>query len=240
MSSFELGNHASSHPRPTARSEEAALHCDSRGTHRYRRFPQCRQDDTLQRPDRLGGPDCNAATGTPGSGNLGAGDCYYYNPFTSGFRFSQAVGFEGVASPGGGNTALNNPDLLSSWLTDPIGEDIKTEMLVIDAMALAETDVALGGGNISFAAGLQFREDQYDREPNKFTNSAITPVRSTSTSGATHSPGTVPRGSQSRPAADRTSISATMWAAHALSKNFRPRSGSSRTARVSRSSPKWC
>ncbi|MCZ6711163.1 MAG: TonB-dependent receptor, partial [Gammaproteobacteria bacterium] len=123
----------------------------------------------------LGGPDCDVSSGVPGSGNLGSGDCYYYNPFTSGFRFSQAAGFEGVPAPGSDNPQLNNPEWLNDWLKDPQGAKVTTEMLVLDIVATGNTNFELGGGYLDYAAGFQYRKDQYNRKPNEFTDNTRSP-----------------------------------------------------------------
>ena len=123
----------------------------------------------------LGGPDCDTGSGVPGSGNLNSGDCYYYNPFTSGFVVSQAAGFEGVPSPGGDDPTLNNPPWLNEWLTAPGGTDITTELLVIDAVLSGDSNIEMGGGTLGFALGFQYREDQYDRAPSTLKDRTQTP-----------------------------------------------------------------
>ena len=123
----------------------------------------------------LGGPDCDVSAGVPGSGNLGAGNCYYYNPFTSGFPVSMAAGFEGVVSPGSDDATLRNPDTVYGWLTDPAGETFKTEMHVVDLVASVDTGLPLPGGPLAYAAGLQYRSDSYSRKPNALTDNTVTP-----------------------------------------------------------------
>ena len=118
----------------------------------------------------LGGPDCDPATGTPG-----AGECFYFNPFTSGYQFSQAAGFEGVASPGGDNTALNNPAFMQSWLTEFLGGKTETELFVFDLVFNGETGIDTGGGNVSWAAGVQYRRDDFKDSPLSNSNTELEP-----------------------------------------------------------------
>jgi len=123
----------------------------------------------------LGGPGCDVSSGTPGSGNLGTGNCWYYNPFTSGFRISRAAGFEGVVSPGSDDASLRNPDWLNDWLTDAAGETFTTQMHVANLVASGDTGIQLPGGALAYAAGLQYRSDRYQRKPNRLTDNTVTP-----------------------------------------------------------------
>jgi iron complex outermembrane recepter protein len=123
----------------------------------------------------LGGPNCDIDAGVPGSGNLGTGDCFYYNPFTSGYATSMAAGFEGVASPGGDDATLNNPAFMQNWLTDPIGTTVETQLLVFDLVFSGESDVVAGGGNVAWAAGVQYRREDFEVDPNQFTDLDVQP-----------------------------------------------------------------
>jgi len=122
------------------------------------------------------GPDCEPATGTPGSGNLGTGDCYYYNPFTSGYRVPQAPGFEGTPSPGftGDETLLNHPDM-QEWLTEKVGTEVENTQTVFDLVFSGESGVQAGGGSVGWAAGMQWRHDEYDVDPFENTDLTRTP-----------------------------------------------------------------
>jgi iron complex outermembrane recepter protein len=121
----------------------------------------------------LGGPDCDrdAFYADPaGSGIVpGQGDCQYYNPFTSGFATTQAAGLEGTPSPGGDNAALNNTPELFDWLVEPVGSKPETTQWVYDLVFNGDTDVTAGGGTVSWAAGFQYRYDEYD---NKLANNS--------------------------------------------------------------------
>jgi outer membrane receptor protein involved in Fe transport len=116
----------------------------------------------------LGGANCDQAAylaDPAGSGIVpGQGDCEYYNPFTSGFTESQAAGFEGVAGPGSENPDLNNSAELYDWLVEPLGSKPETEQWVFDFIMNGDTDLSAGGGSVAWAAGVQYRYDEYDNK----------------------------------------------------------------------------
>ncbi len=127
----------------------------------------------------LGGPDCDRTAfyaDPAGSGIVpGSGDCMFYNPFTSGYQFSAQAGFEGVASPGGDNAALNNDPSLEPWLIEFIGGEPETNLLVLDLIFTGESGVSAGGGDIAWAAGVQYRRDEYKNAPFNNSNLSIEP-----------------------------------------------------------------
>ena len=133
-----------------------------------------RQDRVAYAYRGLGGFDCDVATGTPGSGNAGTGDCFYFNPFTSGYT-SQAAGFEGVAGPGSSNTALNNPDFMANYMTEFLGGKTETKLLVVDLVFSGETDIDTGGGNVGWAMGAQYRRDDIEDDLNSNSNVGLEP-----------------------------------------------------------------
>ncbi len=116
----------------------------------------------------LGGPDCDRATGTPGVGN-----CLYYNPFTSGYAVSQALGAEGTP-PGSEDMSLHNDPALREWLLGDNGTEDTTQILVANLVLSGET-FALAGGPVGWAAGVQWRREIYDVEPNEVTDLERTP-----------------------------------------------------------------
>ncbi len=123
----------------------------------------------------LGGPGCDTATGTPGSGNLGTGDCWYYNPFTSGYTSSQSATATGVTPPGSENSQLNNPAFMQDWLTEFLGGKTKTELFVFDFIVTGDTGISAGGGDVSWAAGFQYRRDEFTDKPLSNSNSLAEP-----------------------------------------------------------------
>ena len=97
----------------------------------------------------FGGENCNAATGVAGQG-----DCMWFNPFIN-------------AGPGHPSLGLTNPfyvpgnenDLdLIRFLQVTNGVEETEETFVADLIFSGEFNVDLGGGNIGWAAGAQYRK----------------------------------------------------------------------------------
>ena len=116
--------------------------------------------------DGLGGPNCDASTGTPG-----VGDCEYYNPFSNALQTSAV---NGATNPQY-NAAVANSDELINWMTAQTASRAINELLVFDAIFNGETGMALGGGNIGWAAGVQSRSESYDYTLADIANRAINP-----------------------------------------------------------------
>lgn len=113
--------------------------------------------------DGLGGANCNVATGTPG-----VGDCQFFNPFTNAFAGNPVLG---VANPlfGGQPTSdltanLNSPELIRSLFANT-GTSQKEEQFVVDAQISGETGLELGGGNVAFGIGAQYRSSTFRSRP---------------------------------------------------------------------------
>jgi|GEM_PF-116509 len=87
----------------------------------------------------LGGPGCNAATGTPG-----VGACQYYNPF-------------GSASLG---TGTPNSDALINSLIGYSDLHGRANLFTVDAVATGDV-FEYSGGTVAAAAGLQYRRDTF-------------------------------------------------------------------------------
>ncbi len=146
--------------------------------------PDGRTDHLAYAYRGLGGPNCDRAgfyadpdgSGVvPGSGNLGSGDCYYYNPFTSGFAASASATAPGVPGPGSADVTLQNDPGLQDWLEEDLGSKPETEQIVLDFILNGESNVVAGGGNVAWAAGLQWRKDEYKNKLAANSNNVITP-----------------------------------------------------------------
>lgn len=109
----------------------------------------------------LGGPGCNAATGTAGSGNLGAGDCFFYNPFASS-RFKP----DGSAQD---DTLLMNPDSLLQWMAGEIISISESKQTVFDAVITGDL-IQMPSGSLQMAIGAQRREDESFLDGDKTSN----------------------------------------------------------------------
>ena len=116
--------------------------------------------------DGLGGPSCDQATGTPG-----VGDCLYYNPFSNALPFSPVTG---VTNPQF-NPAVANSNELIDWLSARTGSVSTNESLVFEAIFNGESGFELSGGVVGWAAGVQYREDDYDFEVEDVANRALNP-----------------------------------------------------------------
>ena len=99
----------------------------------------------------LGGPNCDFRTGTAGVGN-----CKYINPFSNGIRTSAV---NGAANPYFVSSVANDPNVVN-WLYGKIDNTLTNQILVADAVISNETNIALGGGNIAWALGAQYRYDR--------------------------------------------------------------------------------
>ncbi len=87
----------------------------------------------------LGGANCDAATGT---------GCEFWNPFWS----SQT------------DPALANSDELWEHIWGKSGYNFDKDLLVFDAIFSGETGWQLGGGNVAWAAGAQYRDGELTRD----------------------------------------------------------------------------
>ncbi|WP_394763260.1 TonB-dependent receptor plug domain-containing protein [Phenylobacterium sp.] len=98
----------------------------------------------------LGGPNCNYTTGTPG-----VGACQYLNPFSNAIAKSAITG---AVNPYYQPAVANDPQL-KAWLYGTYTDVTTNQILVADAVLSGETHIALPGGNIAWAAGVQYRFD---------------------------------------------------------------------------------
>ena len=93
----------------------------------------------------LGGPNCDPATGTAGSGG-----CEYYNPFLS------------AALPDAASLGLANSPELIAWLADPelaVGH-FETRLTAVDALLHIDSGWELPGGEVGWVVGADFRQEE--------------------------------------------------------------------------------
>ncbi len=114
----------------------------------------------------LGGAGCDPSTGTPG-----VGGCEYYNPFSNAIPFSAVTG---AANPFY-NPAVGNSDDLINYMTADTGSVSENDTLVFEAIFAGDTSWELDGGIISWAAGVQYRKDDYDFTVEDVANRSINP-----------------------------------------------------------------
>ncbi|MDP6375993.1 MAG: TonB-dependent receptor [Pseudomonadales bacterium] len=128
----------------------------------------------------LGGVDCDPLNGVPGSGNLGTGNCFYYNPFGTS-RFDPVTGARwdtSDASPWAADPSITvaeaaqryqNSDALYQWIAGEIASDTEFTQTVIDfvfAGDLFET----ANGAVGLAVGAQWRKDEANVDNDKILN----------------------------------------------------------------------
>jgi outer membrane receptor protein involved in Fe transport len=90
----------------------------------------------------LGGPNCDAATGTPG-----VGDCLYFNPFST--RFS----------------SIPNDPSIEPWMRSSNDLDQTADLLVVDAVFSGDL-WDIGAGTVRGAFGVQYRDENLDVDRN--------------------------------------------------------------------------
>ena len=136
----------------------------------------------------LGGPECNPVLDDPGSGNLGNGDCFYFNSFqTSVYDPVTGEAWEtNDAKPWPANLDLTvaeaarkyqNPASLLTWLHGTRTRDAALEQTVMDVMLTGE-GADFGYGALRLAMGAQYRKENadfdFDRNSNRFNLSFLT------------------------------------------------------------------
>ncbi|MDF2496302.1 TonB-dependent receptor [Sphingomonas sp.] len=114
----------------------------------------------------LGGAACDVRSGTPG-----AGGCQYFNPFSNAIAGNPALG---LTNPGYVAANANDPALVA-WMFEKIGYRWKEEQFVLDAVVSGKL-FQLGGRDVSFAVGGQYRTVDYSAKPlNALENQLLTP-----------------------------------------------------------------
>jgi iron complex outermembrane recepter protein len=112
----------------------------------------------------FGGPNCSGTT--PGQNG-----CMYYNPFSTAIQSNALTG-----TPNGGYVSSTaNSVALAEWLTGEAITDATTTVSVFDLVFDGETGLQLGGGNVAWAAGAQYRTDTYKLTPNDNSNFQLNP-----------------------------------------------------------------
>ncbi|MCT2558947.1 TonB-dependent receptor [Tsuneonella sp. YG55] len=102
----------------------------------------------------FGGPNCTGTT-------PGANGCLWFNPFVNAGPSNPALG---ISNPFYVPGAENSPELLS-WLQVPVGTFQREEQFVLDAVISGETGWSLPGGEVAFAVGAQYRENNFSSRP---------------------------------------------------------------------------
>lgn len=128
----------------------------------------------------LGGPNCDATTESPGSGNLGLGNCFYYNSFQTSV-YDPATGDRWTSSQDSWapnpNLSIaeaarmykNSPELLQ-WLHGTYHSDRSVRQQVVDFVAFTDLTL-LNGLPVGFAVGAQVRNNSAKADYDDISNS---------------------------------------------------------------------
>ncbi|MCC5872134.1 MAG: TonB-dependent receptor, partial [Gammaproteobacteria bacterium] len=122
-----------------------------------KRKNQARNTDTRQQQLELalagrGGPLCNSLTGTPGSGNMGTGNCFFFNPFGS-----------ALVKPDGSiqdDPMLRNDVDMLEWMVGEIRSVSETTTKVVDFVITGDVMEMANGLPLGMALGFQWRQDK--------------------------------------------------------------------------------
>lgn len=107
----------------------------------------------------LGGENCK--TNTPGENG-----CLWFNPFSNGIQSNILTG---QTNPNFNASLVNSPDVVG-WFTLPLTWNLRNELFVVDAVTSGKTPLQLKGGNLSYAAGFQYRKYNSDFTYNLYNN----------------------------------------------------------------------
>lgn len=125
----------------------------------------------------FGGPNCSAEDldpnrfGTQNPGAAGTGDCMWYNPFASNFDAQPVYGLENPSHVAG----TENSHELNSWLFNDREEENRNSSVTVDFVLDGSTPIELPGGNIAWAAGVQWRQTEIRQTVNDPLYNGSTP-----------------------------------------------------------------
>ncbi len=121
----------------------------------------------------FGGPNCQAEDlnpdrfGTQNAAAAGTGNCMWYNPFASNFDEQPVLGAQNPSYINGGE----NPDELVRWLFDDREDEDQSWSATLDFVLDGSSPLTLGGGQVGWAAGLQWRQlENRESVPSDFYN----------------------------------------------------------------------
>jgi iron complex outermembrane receptor protein len=118
----------------------------------------------------FGGDSCTGNT-------PGANGCLFFNPFSSGVARNLLTGQVNPSRDQGGTfdpAAVNSFEVIDYLYDEQVLEDTNS-VLVADVLFNGETPIALPGGNVKWALGAQYREDELEHEVDDASNIDVTP-----------------------------------------------------------------
>lgn len=121
----------------------------------------------------FGGDNCTG--NVPGAA---ANGCFFFNPFSTGVAMNVVTGQRNPPRGMGGTfdpATVNSPEVID-FIFGTQGSDDTSTVLVADLVFNGDTSLQLPGGNLSWALGAQYREDDLERElRDPLSNVAQTP-----------------------------------------------------------------
>lgn len=123
----------------------------------------------------FGGPNCTGTT--PGNA---ANGCYWFNPFSSAVPGNALTG---QVNPLYDPAVANDNAELNNWLFAERWDETSVSNLTFDAVLTGDIGVELSGGDIQWAAGLQYRDNGYERQVSDNQNLDINPCVDAATNG---------------------------------------------------------
>src|SRR5690606_33039387 len=106
------------------------------------------------------------------TGAAGAGDCMWLNPFSNAIPTIPGVGANPYFDP---NTDLAEQAAVAAWLMEQHTAVDEDELIEFNFILDGELGVDLGGGNIGWAAGLQYRHEQTGIDYSDKSNQELNP-----------------------------------------------------------------
>jgi iron complex outermembrane receptor protein len=114
----------------------------------------------------LGGEGCNPLTGV-----AGVGACSYYNPFSNAIPGNAITG---VANPNY-QSAVANSAALTRWFFKELSTKQSSKLFVADLIFNGKTGITLPGGDLAWAAGVQYRRSSFNVMYSDLSNQAVNP-----------------------------------------------------------------
>jgi iron complex outermembrane receptor protein len=124
----------------------------------------------------LGGANCNVAANTPGLNG-----CLWFNPFSNAIQTNAVTG---ATNPNYVAAGANSLEVLDFILEDTFTEQ-EIKLSVLEGVLDGQLPISLGGGDIGWAFGGQYRKEEFDRQYNDIANLNVTPCIATVTTGTT-------------------------------------------------------
>lgn len=124
----------------------------------------------------FGGPNCDKEPNTPGiQGSAGQNGCLYFNPLSNSIQMNPITGQTNPQY----NPALANDVDVIRWFFQPQRTSHAERLFVLDAVINGPVGFELPGGDVQFAAGVQFRRDIYEIDVNAAGNAQVNPCINT-------------------------------------------------------------